>query len=105
MTKYLNQLNQLTLTPKRKSFFIISQKNIDIITVIFFLKKVVVKKLFFLAKVRLRYTLNEDDLSLSIFPLLRRIWNMNTHSDKREHVDLIIYEEWAVEYLKKKMGR
>ena len=65
----------------------------------------VVKKLFFLAKVRLRYTLNEDDLSLSIFPLLRRIWNMNTHSDKREHVDLIIYEEWAVEYLKKKNGK
>ena len=52
--------------------------------------------------VRLRYTRNEDDLSLSIFLLLRRIWNMSTHSDKREHVDLIIYEEWAVEYLKKK---
>ena len=27
---------------------------------------------------------------------------MSTHSDKREHVDLIIYEEWAAEYLKKK---
>ena len=27
---------------------------------------------------------------------------MSTHSDKREHVDLIIYEKWAVEYLKKK---
>ena len=52
--------------------------------------------------VRLRYTRNEDDLSLSTFRLLRRIWNMSTHSDKREHVDLIIYEEWAVEYLKKK---
>ena len=52
--------------------------------------------------VRLRYTPNEDDLSLSTFRLLRRIWNMSTNSDKREHVDLIIYEEWAVEYLKKK---
>ena len=52
--------------------------------------------------VRSRYTPNEDDLSLSIFRLLRRIWNMNTHSDKREHVDLIIYEERTVEYLKKK---
>ena len=52
--------------------------------------------------VRLRYTPNEDDLSLSTFRLLRRIWNMSTHSDEREHVDLIIYEEWAVEYLKKK---
>ena len=52
--------------------------------------------------VRLRYTPNEDDLSLSTFRLLRRIWNMSTHSDKREHVDLIIYEEWAAEYLKKK---
>ena len=28
---------------------------------------------------------------------------MSTHSDKREHVDLIIYEEWAVKYLKKKL--
>ena len=63
---------------------------------------VVKKLLFFLAMVRLRYTSYEDDLSLSIFQLLRRIWNINTHSDKREHVDLIIYEEWAVEYLKKK---
>ena len=97
MSKYFNQLNQSTIVPKRKSFFIISQKNIDIITVIF-LKKLV----SFLAMVRLRYTPNEDDLSLSIFLLLRRIWNMSTHSDKREHVDLIIYEEWAVEYLKKK---
>ena len=52
--------------------------------------------------VRSRYTPNEDNLSLSIFRLLRRIWNMNTHSDKREHVDLIIYEERTVEYLKKK---
>ena len=52
--------------------------------------------------VRLRYTPNEDDLSLSTFRLLRRIWNMSTNSDKRQHVDLIIYEEWAVEYLKKK---
>ena len=63
-----------------------------------FLKKLV----SFLAMVRLRYTPNEDDLSLSTFRLLRRIWNMSTHSDKREHVDLIIYEEWAAEYLKKK---
>ena len=63
---------------------------------------VVKKTFFFLAMVRLRYTPNEDDLSLSIFQLLGRIWNMNTHNDKREHVDLIIYEEWAVEYLKKK---
>ena len=94
MSKYFNQLNQLTIVPKRKSFFNISKKNIDIITVIF-QKKVVVKKtsfFFFLAMVRLRYSPNEDDLSLSIFRLLRRIWNMNTHSDKREHVDLIIYE-------------
>ena len=53
--------------------------------------------------VRLRYTSNEDDVSLSIFRLLRRIWNISTHSDKTEHVDLIIYEEWVVEYLKKKL--
>ena len=51
--------------------------------------------------VRLRYSPTTDDLSLEVHQLLRRIWNLNTHSDKREHVDCIIYEEWAIEFLKK----
>ena len=65
---------------------------------------VVKKKLFFLAMVRLRYSPTEDDLNLEVQRLLRRIWNLNTFSDKRELVDCIIYEEWAIESLKKKMG-
>ena len=51
--------------------------------------------------VQLRYSPTTDDLSLEVHQLLRRIWNLNTHSDKREHVDCIIYEEWAIEFLKK----
>ena len=52
--------------------------------------------------VRLRYPPTEDDLNLEVQRLLRRIWNLNTFSDKRELVDCIIYEEWAIESLKKK---
>ena len=51
--------------------------------------------------VRLRYSPTDDDLSLKVHRLLRRIWNINTHSDKREHVECVIYEEWAIEFLKK----
>ena len=57
--------------------------------------------MFFLAMVRLRYSRTEDDLNLEVHRLLRRIWNLNTHSNKREHVNCIIYEEWAIEFLKK----
>ena len=56
---------------------------------------------FFLTMVRLRYSPTDDDLSLKVHQLLRRIWNINTHSDKREHVECVIYEEWALEFLKK----
>ena len=56
---------------------------------------------FFLTMVRLRYSPTDDDLSLKVHQLLRRIWNINTHSDKREHVECVIYEEWAIEFLKK----
>ena len=57
--------------------------------------------MFFLAVARLRYSPTEDDLNLEVHRLLRRIWNLNTHSNKREHVNCIIYEEWAIEFLKK----
>ena len=57
--------------------------------------------MFFLAMVRLRYFPTADDLSLEVHQLLRRIWNLNTHSDKKEHVECVIYEEWAIEFLKK----
>ena len=54
--------------------------------------------------VRLRYSPTEDDLNFEVHQLLRRIWNLNTHSNKREHVDCIIYEEWAIEFFLKKLG-
>ena len=43
--------------------------------------------------VRLRYSPTEDDLNFEVHQLLRRIWNLNTHSNKREHVNCIIYKE------------
>ena len=51
--------------------------------------------------VRLRYSPTDDDLSPKVNWLLTRIWNINTHSDKTEHVKCVIYEEWAIEFLKK----
>ena len=51
--------------------------------------------------VRLRYSPTEDDLNFEVHQLLRHIWNFNTHSNKREHIDCIIYEEWAIEFFKK----
>ena len=32
--------------------------------------------------VRLRYSPTTDDLFLEVHQLLKRIWNLNTHSDK-----------------------
>ena len=95
----INHYKQLLLQKKRKSFFIINQKNLDII--VKFKKKVIVKKMcFFLAMVRLRYSPADNDLSLKVERLLRRVWNINSHCDKRENVECIIYEEWAIEVLK-----
>ena len=95
----INHYKQLLLQKKRKSFFIINQKNLDII--VKFKKKVIVKKMcFFLAMVRLRYSPADNDLSLKVEQLLRRVWNINSHCDKRENVECIIYEEWAIEVLK-----
>ena len=51
--------------------------------------------------VRLRYSRTADDLNLEVHRLLRCIWNLNTHSNKREHVNCIIYKEQAIEFLKK----
>ena len=56
------------------------------------------KNVFFLAMVRLRYSPTKDDLSLKVHWLLRRIWKINTHFNKREHVECVIYEEWAIEF-------
>ena len=51
--------------------------------------------------VRLRYFPTSYDSSLKVHWLLRRIWKINTYSDKNEHVKCVIYEEWAVEFFKK----
>ena len=53
---------------------------------------------FFLAMVRLRYTPTTYDLTLDIPRLLRRIWNINTHSDKMQQIECLIYKEWAIEF-------
>ena len=51
--------------------------------------------------VRLRYTPTAYDLTLDIPHLLRRIWIINTHSDKMHQIECLIYKEWAIEFLEK----
>ena len=62
-------------------------------------KKVV---FFFAVMVRLRYVPNELHLTLEVHQLLRNIWNFNTHSDQVKCVDSLIFEEWAIDFLKRK---
>ena len=52
--------------------------------------------------VRLRYVPNELHLTLEVRQLLRNIWNFNTHSDQVKCVDSLIFEEWAIDFLKRK---
>ena len=52
--------------------------------------------------VRLRYVPNEFDLTKTVDQLLRNIWNFNTHADKEQCVDCIVFEEWVIDFLKKK---
>ena len=52
--------------------------------------------------VRLRYVPDELDLTLEIHQLLRNTWNFDTHSDKQKCVDCLIFEEWAIDFLKRK---
>ena len=56
---------------------------------------------FFLVMVRLRYTPTTYDLTLDIPRLLRRILNINSHSDKMQQIERLIYKEWAIEFLEK----
>ena len=51
--------------------------------------------------VRLRYTPTTYDLTLDIPRLLRRILNINSHSDKMQQIERLIYKEWAIEFLEK----
>ena len=52
--------------------------------------------------VRLRYVPNELALTLEVHQLLRNIWNFNTHLDKQRCVEYLIFEEWAIDFLKRK---
>ena len=52
--------------------------------------------------VRLRYVPDELDLTLEVHQLLRNIWNFNTHLDKQRCVEYLIFEEWAIDFLKRK---
>ena len=29
---------------------------------------------------------------------MKQIWNYNTHSDKHEYIDCMVYEEWAIDF-------
>ena len=51
---------------------------------------------------RLRYVPHKFDLTLEVHQLLRNIWNFNTHSDQVKCVDSLIFEEWAIDFLKRK---
>ena len=55
--------------------------------------------------VRLKYTPTDYDLSQSTHLLLRCIGNIHTHSDRKEHVECVIYEVWAVDFFLKKLAR
>ena len=52
--------------------------------------------------VRLRYVPNELALTLEVHQLLRNIWSFNTHLDKQRCVEYLIFEEWAIDFLKRK---
>ena len=52
--------------------------------------------------VRLRYHPNSFDLNQGIARVLRQIWNFNSNPYKQELVDGIAWEEWAIEFAKKK---
>ena len=52
--------------------------------------------------VRLRYVPDDCDLTKTVDQLLRNVWNFNTHVDKEQCVDCIVFEEWVIDFLKKK---
>ena len=52
--------------------------------------------------VRLRYEPTPLDLKKELAELLRHVWNYNTHSDKKDYVNCIVYEEWCIEFAKTK---
>ena len=43
--------------------------------------------------VRLGYVPDEFDLTKTVDQLLRNIWNFNTHADKEQCVNCIVFEE------------
>ena len=50
----------------------------------------------------LRYDPTPFDLKSSLVQLLKQIWNYNSHSDKHECVDCLVFEEWCVDFARTK---
>ena len=42
------------------------------------------------------------DLESSLVQLLKQIWTYDTHSDKHECVDCLMFEEWCISYARTK---
>ena len=58
---------------------------------------------FFLEKmVNLTYNRTPFDLESSLVQLLKQIWTYDTHSDKHECVDCLMFEEWCISYARTK---
>ena len=58
---------------------------------------------FFLEKmVNLTYTRTPFDLESSLVQFLKQIWTYDTHSDKHECVDCLMFEEWCISYARTK---
>ena len=52
--------------------------------------------------VKLTYTPTLLDLETSLVQLLKQIWNFNTHTDKHECVDCLVFENWCISYARTK---
>ena len=59
--------------------------------------------MFFLEiMVKLRYDPSPYDLKNHLAEILKEIWNYNTHSDKHECLNCLIYEEWCIDFARTK---
>ena len=52
--------------------------------------------------VNLTYTPTPFDLESSLVQILKQIWTYDTHSDKHECVDCLMFEEWCISYARTK---
>ena len=52
--------------------------------------------------VRLRYDPTPLNLMKELAELLRHVWNFNTITDKKDHVECFVYEEWCIQFSRTK---